>query len=164
MQSLANGLLKCHFFFFLNYSLKGKVTPLQASRKLYHCPLLSATFFLPSVHQLQGLTRHRAVHTLLRWDIVKLPQALTVPTASPTVKHGEILTDRTSTPGIKGLIRTAIHPKYFLWLLEGKRKTIRWFLPCLHSSQHFQFKLWYLSVCQGSGYWTVRKKVDWGKE
>ena len=60
MQSLANGLLKCHFsfffffFFLLNYSLKGKETPLQASRKLHQCPLLWATFFLPFVHFMAG--------------------------------------------------------------------------------------------------------------
>lgn len=164
MQSLANGLLKCHFFFFLNYSLKGKVTPLQASRKSSQCPLLWAIFSRPFVHWLQGLTRHRAAHALLQWDMVNLPQALTVPAASPLEKHGEILTERTSAPGIKGLIRTAIHPEYPLWLLEGRIKIIRWFLPCLHSSQHFQLKLGYLSVCQGLGYWTVRKKVGWGKE
>lgn len=64
MQSLANGLLKCHNFFF-NYSLKGKETPLNASRKFVSVSLLWAAFFLPFVHQLQGLTKDTAAYTTL---------------------------------------------------------------------------------------------------
>jgi len=84
MQSLANGLLKCHFFFFffffllLNYSLKGKETPLQASRKLPSAlgNLLSAfcAFY--------GRKRVRATHTLPLGTFAR-QKPFALPAASP---------------------------------------------------------------------------------
>lgn len=82
MQSLANGLLKCHFFFVLNYSLKGKETPLQASRKSCQRPLLWAIFFLPFVHWLWGWKRVRAAHILPLGTFAR-QNPLAVPEASP---------------------------------------------------------------------------------